>query len=1768
MTTAHLSFLPLTVRRLLLFALLLGAIFTSVRPIAAQVPVWSDTQTVGDITYFLRKSPAQIMRYDLKNTEWQVPIALDAIPSAFVVDPPYIFIAYGRVLKRMDLDGTNAVHITNTSDDIGGLLIDGNLLFLNRSDTSSTRVISLDKTTFAVLDEMKGRLDILTGASIARSINKIFGSRTNTRPSDISWATYSDDGMFLAGGDSPYHGDYPAATRTWLSPDETMVLDDSGTIYKAANLTYHHSFGVGKVIDLAFHGTDIPIVLTGNELISFSNTILETGRYSLAKSAQGIVIYDEEIFAFQEDSAVPGKVAVEIVDLKSLTPRQTGQPISPIGLEYAVDSSALGSDGIVYLLSKSLNSLFRWDLSTQSYLETIPLPEACDLMAYAEELNRLYIYALSKKVYRIDLENPNPNAVHHTTAPLEINTMIPLGADLLIVYNGSFKDQWIYDANGSLLVSNVICCHGNFHLYDPDAGWVYYDNKWRMYLGNGEFSAENREPKIYGFKPLALSTNGQLMVDGGGKIYNAANLQQIDLLSNNILAATWNSSGNLFTIKKEADTANSRLQRWTSGSVNDVERRITGTFRQVFSYGADIVIITSVENRPVVTTLTSDLKIIPPSTLAPPILQVTWFSATAATLAWDGIFGAESYVIERRLSTVTEWEETTTVPFNKNTFTDATLSPGVIYEFRLKAKNGEIESDYSEIAFVDLQEVVDERIDPRTVIFTPDDAIISTDDKIYLLSKEHESIFVWNATTQSWANTIPLRGTAAIFSYSAENNSLYTIYTNDSVRKIDLSNENPVEVEFTKIITSKRSSLIAAGEFVIVNNSITSSANYVSLDADGNVIDRFRNSYYFFGGPVWSPANRRIYYLRDDISPNDLNSIDVNADGFVGETKSSPYHSSVGMRHPVRIDPLGTIVILGSGRIYDADTLEQIDSLAFEINDAVWLNNRLVTLTDKVIHSYSAFNYGASPAISLRHNGLRLFSTSDGNLVSISQNSQKQLFFDVFGPDFNIVAPETLAQPASLTTRIMASKRIALSWSDVAGEVGYQIERRGTESETWEEIGAVAYNVTSFDDTGVTAGASYAYRIIAFNSSIESAPSPESIIKLAAPNPPMEFTGVALDASRLQLNWKFSPGANGYKLSRIKTGDPTSILVRDVGSVSSFLDSGLAPATTYEYRVQATNPLGISGSAVTTATTDLIPPYLPSLNIFLGPFSVGLTWSTDALTSETVIERRNLESSQWKEIAVLPAPTTSHKDDTVEREKTYLYRVYNRNTAGPSPFSYQQTITVPKLNPPTRPALDPIFPESSTSLLISWQPGFYAEGYRLFYRIAGSETWSSVTEFGPDETNFLHTGLINRQTYEYRLTAWNEAGESPDTLFSGTPREYVTLLQDDFSAEVSPRLWHKITGGLAIDGGPGFDTGAALWFSGSGNAQTMAVDTSEEGLLYFAVRAGDQGAGESFYWKKFSGTATLRLQFSTDGNYWQGLQQWSLTLPYLKNWMDVVVDLPTRALGPQVRFRWITAGSLGTWAIDNVRILGVNPGPIPPVEYVQPFVLNSSMVRLSWPEPTAGQGQPAINTKGMYLFQIERRIAGSNWQILAWTEGGTSPNWTDYTAPSGEMLFYRVRTLAPWDESIPSLHATVTMISQLKEWRLLHFGVSGDTGPSADTATDSLGTTNLEHYAFGTEVGEYRPRYERGNGPTGTPLAVLSAQPQSLHLTFPRRDPSTNPEIDYIVEFSDDLVNWTPQTEPATIIRIQGNWQEVRYAQPVSVEGTTRSFVRVRIVRN
>lgn len=87
------------------------------------------------------------------------------------------------------------------------------------------------------------------------------------------------------------------------------------------------------------------------------------------------------------------------------------------------------------------------------------------------------------------------------------------------------------------------------------------------------------------------------------------------------------------------------------------------------------------------------------------------------------------------------------------------------------------------------------------------------------------------------------------------------------------------------------------------------------------------------------------------------------------------------------------------------------------------------------------------------------------------------------------VAPGPPAAPTTLTAKAISKYQINLTWIDNASnETGYYIERcTGSKCTNFVRIATIGANVTSYADTGLTAGTTYRYRVQAYNTSGTSA---------------------------------------------------------------------------------------------------------------------------------------------------------------------------------------------------------------------------------------------------------------------------------------------------------------------------------------------------------------------------------------------------------------------------------------------------------------------------------------------------------------------------------------------------------------------------------------------------------------------------------------------------------------------------------------------------------
>ncbi len=182
--------------------------------------------------------------------------------------------------------------------------------------------------------------------------------------------------------------------------------------------------------------------------------------------------------------------------------------------------------------------------------------------------------------------------------------------------------------------------------------------------------------------------------------------------------------------------------------------------------------------------------------------------------------------------------------------------------------------------------------------------------------------------------------------------------------------------------------------------------------------------------------------------------------------------------------------------------------------------------------------------------------------------------------------------PANLTATPTSSSQIDLSWSDVAGDAGYKIERSPNGSSKWAQIGTTPKDVATFSNTGLNAATTYYYRVRATNSFGTSNPSNVASAKTlsgttptndtTAPLAPQNLSGKVVKG-KISLSWTGSTdtggsGLKGYKVFRSTSVTGTFTLVASP-STTSWSDGLVSRGTTYWYYVKAVDNAGNESAA-------------------------------------------------------------------------------------------------------------------------------------------------------------------------------------------------------------------------------------------------------------------------------------------------------------------------------------------------------------------------------------------------------------------------------------------------------------------------------------------------------------------------------------------------------------------------------------------------------------
>jgi hypothetical protein len=566
----------------------------------------------------------------------------------------------------------------------------------------------------------------------------------------------------------------------------------------------------------------------------------------------------------------------------------------------------------------------------------------------------------------------------------------------------------------------------------------------------------------------------------------------------------------------------------------------------------------------------------------------------------------------------------------------------------------------------------------------------------------------------------------------------------------------------------------------------------------------------------------------------------------------------------------------------------------------------------------------------------------------------------------------------------------------------------------------------------------------------------------APSNAPTNLKTTVVSATQINLAWQ-NNAANqtGVKIERSTDGVNFSPVVTVDATATTYSDTGLTGATTYTYRLRATNAVGdsapsatasgttFSAAATTTYLTDLtwtsavagFGSVQKDKSINGNPIKLRGTTYTRGLgthaSSTIVYNVAGLYSNFLSDVGV---------DDEVNGNASVVFQVFADNVKIYDSGTVTRSSAVQSLNlditnvqqlklvvtdagdgidydhadwanaavlgVPQAPANAPSSVKatviSATQINLAWQNNSANQTGVKIERSIDGVNFSPVTTVGATATTYSDTGLTGSTTYTYRLRATNAVGDSaPSATASGT-----TFSATATTTYLSDLAWTSATAGYgsvqkdkSVNGNP-IKLRGTTYTKGIGTHASSTITYNLGGL--YTNFLSDIGVDD-----EVKGTATVVFQVFADNvkiydsgtiTNTSAVQSLNLNITNVQQLKLVVTDN-----GDGI------SNDHADWA--NAAVLGQPAVPAAPSNLAA-AAISSSQISLSWKNN-------AVNQTSMI---IERATDGVTFAPVATTLANAT-SYIDTNLGASTTFTYRVRAANAAGPSDPSNTASATTFS-------------------------------------------------------------------------------------------------------------------------------------------
>lgn len=983
---------------------------STVFEVTAELPDYSPdnvTYDGQDVLYLLSNTHSLVFRWSVSEQRYLDALAFtragNAAPKIAVSHTQHrLYLGYSTgAIRYVDTVATNQNEIpfATTAMGIGGLVSVGNYL-LAQDDSGAWGTHYVFDNAGTITDQEDWNYYSREFAWDSTT-SRVYFFRDSFGPNDLHYEVIDQtSGQITAEGETPYHGDYNIQPPIRVSSGGQYVLLGSGDIYRQSDLQWSGSVGAqiadarwfadGSLVTLRTQGNQTTLrrlsapSLRTIEQVTYTGQALRIvgtdARMTVAVIDNGTVHLHDYVPNNDSDGdgvantldAFPLDGAASVDSDRDGYPDawNTGrsQSDSTTGLSldaFPQDSACYlvshGSGGAcnyaatvpnyvpdqvvqqgdtVYLLSSANRRVYRWSIASATYLNpyVVGINEgfstlAPSKIAYSNAHQRLYLGYSSGAIQYIDVTSSGGAEVPFANTAMGVGGLLAAGNYVLAQdSSGAWARHYVIDSNGAIRAQPDWNYYSREYAWDPVNSRAYFfrdsmspnDLHFEVIDQNtGLVSAAGETPYHGSYNiqpPIRVSVGGQYVLLGSGDIYRQNGLIWNGSLGMQIADARWFANDSLVTLS--SGNNQTVLRRLGGNLVTQEQLNYTGQALRVVGSDARMAVLVinngTVQFHIYVPNNDSDNDGVPNAADAFPL-------DPAASVDTDRDGYPDAWNAGRSQSDSTTGLSLDAFPQDSACYLVSHGSGGVC--------------NYG-----------------ATIPNYVPNQVFSQGDTIYLLSTANRRVYRWSMATGTYMNPYVVgldQGFSVLaptkMAYSNAHQRLYLGYSTGAIRYIDVTSNNGVEVPFANVAMSV-DGLASVGNYVLAQDSSGAWATHYVIDSSGVITDqadwnRYSREY------AWDPVRSRVYFFRDDTSPNDLHYEVINqSTGEIASAGESPYHGDYGVAPPIRVSADGQTILLGTGNVFDATGLTWTGALGTSLTDAQWQGNVLVDLdtTDRV----------------------------------------------------------------------------------------------------------------------------------------------------------------------------------------------------------------------------------------------------------------------------------------------------------------------------------------------------------------------------------------------------------------------------------------------------------------------------------------------------------------------------------------------------------------------------------------------------------------------------------------------------------------------------------------------------------------------------------------------------------------------------------------------------------------------------------------------------